>query len=69
MPVIGRLDGQVEEVVIKPVGRRHAPDETGAPAPPASITTRDEPRGVHPVNRPETARDERRDDELPVWLL
>lgn len=72
MPVIGRLDGQVEEVIINPVGRRHAPDETDAPetAPDSSTRRRDEPRASRPEDRPEPSGDERRDDgDLPVWLL
>jgi hypothetical protein len=73
MPVIGRLDGQVEEVIIKPVGRRHdAPGGTDAPdsASDSSTRPRDEPRAARPENRPGTSRDERRGDaELPVWLL
>lgn len=70
MPVIGRLNEQVEEVIIKPVGRRHAPDGTDAPAPPASIPARDEPREIQHAERSETSRDERRGKgELPVWLL
>jgi hypothetical protein len=73
MSVIGRLDGQVEEVIIKPVGRRHAPDDTGAtgdaPAPPHAAR-RDEPRETQPAERPDESRGERSGDgELPVWLL
>ena len=70
MSVIGRLDGQVEEVIIKPVGRRHAPDERGAHAPDSPTRRRDEPRETHPDNLPEPPSDEPRDGgELPVWLL
>ena len=73
MPVIGRLDGQVEEVIIKPVGRRHAPDQKDAPetASDSSITPRDEPRDTHHENRFEPSSDKRHgdDEELPVWLL
>ncbi|HLL75308.1 MAG TPA: hypothetical protein VK421_08575 [Pyrinomonadaceae bacterium] len=72
MPVIGRLDGQVEEVIIKPVGRRHAPGAADAPeatsvlpAPPP-----DGPQETRHADRPETRGGGRRDDgELPVWLL
>jgi hypothetical protein len=72
MPVIGRLDGQVEEVIIKPVGRRHAPDEADAPE--TSSVRRAAPRGETGAARPETRPDEsggeRSDDGgLPVWLL
>ena len=72
MTVIGRLDGQVEEVIIKPVGRRRAPDATDAAgsAPAPQTPPRDEPRETGQAYQPEPSRDERRDDaELPVWLL
>lgn len=69
MPVIGRLDGQVDEVIIKPIseGRRgedpHADETTrarpDAPAPPAPATTQTPPAV-------ESSADP---DELPVWLL
>jgi hypothetical protein len=61
MPVIGRLDGQVEEVIINPVSRRPRGDEeTPAPPPPSDDTTSRTP----PAN--ESSADS---DELPVWLL
>ena len=66
MPIIGRLDGQVDELIIKPVGRRRAPDEAVAPeaASPPPARQREQ------AGRPETPGDKRRDDEgLPVWLL
>lgn len=70
MSVIGRLDGQVEEVIINPVGRRRAdvdddaPPTQPAPREPADATT------PEPREQPRDERDER--DEaagLPVWLL
>ena len=68
MSVIGRLDGQVEEVIIKPVGRRHAGEDEGAPetasVPP--VTRRDGPRETRREEQAEIRRD---DGELPVWLL
>ena len=66
--VIGRLDGQVEEVLIKPVGRRRAPDETSAPeiAPESPATERGGPRATRPADPPETPRD---GGGLPVCLL
>ena len=69
MPVIGRLDGQVEEVIINPVGRRPAGDGDDAPeaAPDPAASPRDEPRETRRPGRVvETPRD---DGELPVWLL
>lgn len=69
MPVIGRLDGQVDEVIIKPIseGRRGAgphADETArepldTPAPPKPATNQTPPAV-------ESSADP---DELPVWLL
>ena len=67
MPVIGRLDGQVEEVIIKPIGRRPAREDDDAPA------TRPAPQGPEetahhePLERRRGGRDEAA--ELPVWLL
>ncbi len=66
MSVIGRLDGQVEEVIINPVGRRPADKDDDAPparpAPPEPSEATTEPR--------EQQRGERHEaDELPVWLL
>jgi hypothetical protein len=72
MSVISRLDGQVDEVIIKPVSRRRAPDETNltetAPRGPASrpAEPRDTPQGDQ-LSTPDGAR--RDDGELPVWLL
>ena len=71
MPVIGRLDGQVDEVIIRPISERrrgedapaedgdttNAPHDTPAPPPPATNQT---PPAV------ESSADK---DELPVWLL
>ncbi|HEX8720993.1 MAG TPA: hypothetical protein VF736_10215 [Pyrinomonadaceae bacterium] len=66
MPVIGRLDGQVEEVIIKPVSGRRREDpppettEAGrAPAPPPSA----------PVQTPNSDESSPEAEELPVWLL
>lgn len=64
MPIIGRLDGQVDEVIIKPISKRprdedaQAPDEdTPAPLP--------SPQTQTPTpNQSSTER-----DTLPVWLL
>ncbi|MDT7603468.1 MAG: hypothetical protein QOF61_1465 [Acidobacteriota bacterium] len=61
MPVIGRLDKQVNDVLIEPVGKNRPREERDAP---------DDAR------RPATEEAERRDEEqsrgegqLPVWLL
>ena len=63
MPVIGRLDGQVDEVLIKPLDRGRRREPSDAPAndaqPPPPEPTDEPPRG-------ETSRDP---GELPVWML
>ncbi|HVF42279.1 MAG TPA: hypothetical protein VM936_04675 [Pyrinomonadaceae bacterium] len=64
MAVIGRLDGQVDEVIIKPISERRrgeeppAPDE-GAPQPPTPPETQT-PTPNQSSDKPDT---------LPVWLL
>ncbi len=64
MPVIGRLDAQVEAVLINPLKRerKHVEEEPEAsPLPPAS--SREEPDA-------ESSEETRKvDDALPVWLL
>jgi hypothetical protein len=64
MPVIGRLDRQVNEVLIEPLDRNRPRDARDAPAAPGDAmpvaTNTGAPRD----------EDRRRDDErLPVWLL
>ena len=71
MPVIGRLDGQVDEVLIAPLEKRRRED--AGEAPPADAPARgdaDDNRGGHkkPAARGELENDAVR-DELPVWLL
>lgn len=72
MPVIGRLDGQVDEVLIAPLEkRRRGADE--APHDDDATTRGDataENRGEQeePAPRDEFENDAVR-DELPVWLL
>jgi len=74
VPVIGRLDGQVEEILIKPVGGRGRADEETAPAPgevperrapPATPATAGDER----TQTPREDRRARRANPLPVWLL
>jgi hypothetical protein len=69
MPVIGRLDGQVEEVIISPISRRGREEEPrpssenertpGPPAPPDRAPSQTRPTRESSANA----------DELPVWLL
>ena len=65
MPVIGRLDEQVDDLLIKPLSKKGALEdaparvrERPAAAPPA-------PTGEHP----EATGDNSARQELPVWLL
>ena len=71
MPVIGRLDGQVDEVIIKPISDRRRGEETpaadgdgddGRPSPPA-------PETHAPTHTPPAGESSADPDELPVWLL
>ena len=65
MPVIGRLDEQVNEVLITPLEKRRAPEPAPAPA--------DDVPQPQPAPEPAddgTARETpRAPGELPVWLL
>ncbi|HEX8337028.1 MAG TPA: hypothetical protein VF621_09880 [Pyrinomonadaceae bacterium] len=70
MPVIGRLDGQVEEVIISPISRRGREEEN----PPAA---RKNEETSAPSDPPDRAPSQTTDPvessgeagELPVWLL
>jgi hypothetical protein len=64
MPVIGRLDGQVDEVIIKPISERRRDEEPSTPEedarePPPSTETQTPTPNQSSADR----------DELPVWLL
>ena len=60
MPVIGRLDGQVDEVIIKPISERRREEEPPAPS---------EPPQSAPLQTPHPDESSAEADELPVWLL
>ena len=63
MPVIGRLDGQVDEVLIKPL-------ERGRDREPADAPAGDAPRlPPEPADEPPGGETSRAPGELPVWLL
>ncbi|HEX8162596.1 MAG TPA: hypothetical protein VF538_12035 [Pyrinomonadaceae bacterium] len=79
MPVIGRLDSQVNDVLIEPVGdrrRRGEGDGRGAgattddarPAAPGE-TPRDGADGSDDEARDNPRGEARRGEQLPVWLL
>ncbi|HEX7314986.1 MAG TPA: hypothetical protein VF297_13745 [Pyrinomonadaceae bacterium] len=67
MPVIGRLDGQVDELIISPISRRH-----GEEGPPPTSENEEKPRPSDnhaPSQTPPTDESSANADELPVWLL
>jgi hypothetical protein len=69
MPVIGRLDGQVEEVIISPISRRPRGEE---PPPVSKNEETPEPSDTPdrtPSQTPPAGESSANADELPVWLL
>ena len=69
MPVIGRLDGQVDEVIITPISRRQRDEE---PPPVTKNEETPEPSGSPdrtPSQTPNVDESSANADELPVWLL
>jgi hypothetical protein len=64
MPVIGRLDGQVDEVIIKPISERRRDEE---PTPPEETAREPLPPTETQTPTPNQSSADR--DELPVWLL
>ena len=69
MPVIGRLDGQVDEVIISPISRRPRGEE---PPPDSKNEETPEPSDSPvpaPSQTPPTGESSANADELPVWLL
>jgi hypothetical protein len=69
MPVIGRLDGQVEEVIIKPISERRREGEPPAPAQSREAPAPPDPAERAPVQTPDGDESSAEPDELPVWLL
>lgn len=68
MGVIGRLDGQVDEIIIKPVGERGRQESGKTPGPSQGTS-----RPVQTERLEDRSEDEKAEDvrssELPVWLL
>ena len=62
MPIIGRLDGQVDEVIIKPIYERRRGEE-----PPGEETP--EPTPPPETHTPTPNQSSDKPDTLPVWLL
>ena len=68
MPVIGRLDGQVEEVIIEPISKRRR--EEGPPTPAGETPPAPSAPPEHaPTQTPHPDESSAEADELPVWLL
>jgi hypothetical protein len=68
MGVIGRLDDQVNEIIIKPVGERRK-DEGGEPSIPTEVS-RPAPRATDEEDSIQgKGKHHARPRELPVWLL
>ena len=64
MPVIGRLDGQVDEVIIKPVSRRRREGDS-----PPESQNEEPPEPSAPSQTPDVDESSANAGELPVWLL
>ncbi|MCA1557194.1 MAG: hypothetical protein LC731_01485 [Acidobacteria bacterium] len=70
MGVIGRLDDQVNEIIIKPVGERKRQESEEATAPSSkSGPLIKSPAEKSPVQDEASAQEPRAQSELPVWLL
>ena len=67
MPVIGRLDGQVDEVIIKPISEQRREEEPPPEAERAPEPPRPPERAPSQTLHPDESSAEA--DELPVWLL
>ena len=69
MPVIGRLDGQVDDVLISPISRRQREEE---PSPSTKNEETPDPSDSPdrtPSQTPNVDESSADADELPVWLL
>ncbi|MDT5263365.1 MAG: hypothetical protein QOC61_2369 [Acidobacteriota bacterium] len=67
MPVIGRLDEQVNDVIISPISHRR--DEELLVNPHEETNTRRRSRERAPTQTPPAGESSAKADELPVWLL
>ena len=69
MPVIGRLDGQVDEVIIAPISRRQR-EEGPPPVQKNEETSEPSDTPDHaPSQTPTEGESSANADGLPVWLL
>ena len=69
MPVIGRLDGQVDEVIISPISRRRRGEESPADSKNEETPEPSDSPDPAPSQTPPTDESSANADELPVWLL
>lgn len=72
MPVIGRLDKQVDDILITPVGNKSSREDANERLRGDDTErARDESHALERGVRVERAREDRRthDESLPVWLL
>jgi hypothetical protein len=68
MSVIGRLDKQVDEVLIAPLSKNNRREEDARGPQQRAETQSDEPREIATTDS-ENPRTRVSKDELPVWLL
>ena len=64
MPVIGRLDKQVDERIISPISNRRRDEQPSPPEPEG-----DELPPATQTQTPSAGESSAKTDELPVWLL
>ena len=69
MPVIGRLDGQVDEVIISPISRRGREAEPAPLDKNAETPAPSDPPERAPSQTPPPGESSANADELTVWLL
>ena len=69
MPVIGRLDGQVDEVIISPISRRRGAEELPPVNKNEETPEPSDSSGPAPSQTPNVDESSANADELPVWLL
>jgi hypothetical protein len=69
MPVIGRLDGQVDDVLISPISRRPRREEPPPDSKNEETPEPSDPSGRAPSQTPDAGESSANADELPVWLL
>lgn len=64
MPVIGSLDGQVDDIIISPISRRR-----GGAEPTAEQPSEEETPAAPATQTPSAGESSAKTNEPPVWLL